>query len=237
MSLDPLVLPPTAVPLTGWHSGDSKEDRSLDLLVLPPTAVPLTGWHSGDSKEDRSLNQLVLPPTSVPLTGWHSGDSKEDRSLDLLVLPPTAEPLTVRHSGNSKEDRSLDLLVLPPTAEPMIVRHFGDSKEDRSLDLLMLPPTPGGKIFVWPEFRITPIFTTHFCQILSEPWEILRIYMPSGYIHETDPWQAMWQTINLLLFSSQLTFFSLIFLIFYDVLFLDIPSFFTPPRKFFCPTL
>ena len=93
------------------------------------------------------------------------------------------------------------------------------------------------KFFVWPEFRITPIFTTHFCQILPEPWEILRIYAPSGYIHGTDPC-VRGHVINLLLFGSQLTFFSHIFQNFLwspFSFFCTSPHFFTPPKNFFTP--
>ena len=97
---------------------------------------------------------------------------------------------------------------------------------------------------MWPEFRITPIFTTHFCEILPEPWETLRMYTPSGYIHGTDPC-VTGHVINLLLFSSQLTFLAIFSKIFYDDLFFFAypliflpPSInFSPPKNFFTPLL
>ena len=100
--------------------------------------------------------------------------------------------------------------------------------------------------FVWPELRITPIFTTHFCQILPEPWEILRIYAPSGCIHGTDPCVTLTgHVINWLLFnfSSQLTFFSHIFQNFlwwpffaHTLIFYPPPSInFSPHSGFFYP--
>ena len=92
------------------------------------------------------------------------------------------------------------------------------------------------KIFVWPEFRITPIFTTHFCQILPEPWEILRIYAPSGYIYMKRP--VTGQFIKLLLaFLLWTHLFSPYFPKFFTMtFFLDIPLIFHPPTNF-SPTL
>ena len=55
---------------------------------------------------------------------------------------------------------------------------------------------PGGKIFLCDQkLELPPIFTTHFCQILPEPWEILRIYVytrPGMYMERARVWQVMW---------------------------------------------
>ena len=92
------------------------------------------------------------------------------------------------------------------------------------------------KFFVWLEFRITLIFMTYFCHLLPESWEILRIYAPSGYIHEVECGPVTGHVIKLL-FCSQLTFFTHIsqYLLWWP--FFRHPPHFYPPRNFLPPSI